>query len=76
MLEAAVIGLPDDRMGELPVAVVRLRDGATLESLHLGAWAKDRLADYKVPARFVAVDELPRTGTAKVQKSELMALFA
>lgn len=76
VLEAAVIGLPDDRMGELPVAVVRLRDGATLESIHLGAWAKDRLADYKVPARFVAVDELPRTGTAKIQKSELMALFA
>ena len=37
--------------------------------------AKERLADYKVPKRWVVADDLPRTGTNKVQKSELLALF-
>ncbi len=75
VLEAAVVGLPDDRLGEVPAAAVRLGDGATLEAADLGAWAQERLADYKVPKRFVAVADLPRTGTTKVQKSELVALF-
>jgi acyl-CoA synthetase (AMP-forming)/AMP-acid ligase II len=75
VLEASVIGLPDERMGEVPVAAVRLADGTTLQQARLPAYAKQHLAGYKVPARFVAVDELPRTGTTKVQKSELLALF-
>ena len=75
VLEASVIGLPDERMGEVPVAAVRLAEGTTLRQAKLAAFAKQHLAEYKVPARFVAVDELPRTGTSKVQKSELLALF-
>lgn len=75
VLEAAVIGLPDERVGEVPAAVVRLREGANLEDLHLDAWAEEHLADYKVPKRFVAVEELPRTGTKKVQKASLVDLF-
>ncbi len=75
VLEASVIGLPDERLGEVPVAAVRLAEGATLKKAKLDAWAKERLADYKVPKRFLAVDELPRTGTNKVQKSELLPLF-
>jgi acyl-CoA synthetase (AMP-forming)/AMP-acid ligase II len=75
VLEAAVVGLPDERLGEIPAAAVRLAEGATLEELGLEAWAKDRLADYKAPKRWVAVDELPRTGTTKVQKAALIELF-
>jgi acyl-CoA synthetase (AMP-forming)/AMP-acid ligase II len=75
VLEAVVVGLPDERLGEIPVAVVRLRASASLESADLGWFAGEHLADYKVPKRFVAVDELPRTGTNKVQKAELLALF-
>ncbi len=75
VLEASVIGLPDERMGEVPVAVVRLAEGVTLTKVKLATWAAQHLAEYKVPKRFVAVDELPRTGTAKVQKSELLELF-
>jgi acyl-CoA synthetase (AMP-forming)/AMP-acid ligase II len=75
VLEAAVVGLPDDRLGEIPAAAVRLVDGVTLEDAGLAAWAAERLADYKVPKRWVAVDELPRTGTTKVQKAELLDLF-
>ncbi len=54
---------------------MRLRPGATLAKAKLGAWAKRHLSDYKVPKRFVAVDELPRTGTQKVQKDVVLALF-
>jgi acyl-CoA synthetase (AMP-forming)/AMP-acid ligase II len=75
VLEAAVVGLPDERLGEVPAAVVRLADGVDLSSCHLDQWAAERLADYKVPKRFVAVDELPRTGTSKVQKQHLVDLF-
>jgi acyl-CoA synthetase (AMP-forming)/AMP-acid ligase II len=76
VLEAAVLGLADDRVGEIPVAAVRLVDDKDLTELGLEAWMIERLADYKVPKRYVVVDELPRTGTAKVQKQQLRALFA
>ena len=75
VLEASVVGLPDTRLGEVPAAVVRLAEGTTLDDLDLASWVSDRLAEYKVPKRWVAVDELPRTGTEKVQKTELLALF-
>ncbi len=75
VLEAAVIGLPDEKLGEVPAAVVRLADHADTTPEDLIPWAKERLSDYKVPKRVVAVDELPRTGTNKVQKQSLLELF-
>jgi acyl-CoA synthetase (AMP-forming)/AMP-acid ligase II len=75
VLEAAVLGLDDARVGEIPVAAVRLSDDKPLTELDLERWLAERLADYKVPKRFVAVEELPRTGTDKVQKEQLRALF-
>lgn len=73
--EAAVVGLPDERLGEVPAAAVRLRAGSLLDEKDLVAWAAARLADYKVPKRIVLVDELPRTGTNKIQKADLVDLF-
>jgi acyl-CoA synthetase (AMP-forming)/AMP-acid ligase II len=75
VVEAAVIGLPDDRSGEVPAAAVRLRVGATTTAEDLVAWAASAMAPYKVPRRGGVVDELPRTGTTKVQKDELRSLF-
>jgi long-chain acyl-CoA synthetase len=75
VLEASVVGLPDERLGEVPAAVVRLRAGVTLAEADLAAFADEHLSPYKVPKRFVAVDDLPRTGTTKVQKAALLALF-
>ncbi|MGI8711078.1 MAG: class I adenylate-forming enzyme family protein, partial [Acidimicrobiales bacterium] len=74
VLEAAVVPLPDVRDGEVPVAAVRLRRGANLPALDLGAWATERMSRYKVPVRFVAVEDLPRTGTDKVQRREVVEL--
>ena len=74
ILEAAVVPIPDPRDGELPVAAVRLRAGVDVDDLDLDAWARERLSSYKVPVRFVAVADLPRTGTNKVQRREVIAL--
>lgn len=74
--EAAVLGVPDERKGERVVAVVRLHEGRTLGQDELLAFARDRLSTYKVPQQVQVVDELPRTGTEKVQKAKLKELFA
>ena len=65
VLEAAVVGLPDERKGEVPVAAVRLRPGSSTTPEHLIGWAAEQLSDYKAPRRIVVVDELPRTGTTR-----------
>ena len=75
VLEAVVVPVPDERDGEVPVAAVRLRPGASLDSSDVVGWAAERLSTYKVPVRFLAVDELPRTGTHKVQRREVAAWF-
>jgi acyl-CoA synthetase (AMP-forming)/AMP-acid ligase II len=75
VVEASVIAIDDPKKGEMPAAVVRLTPGTDLAALDLGSWAGERLSKYKVPQRFVAVDELPRSGTDKVQKETLRDLF-
>jgi acyl-CoA synthetase (AMP-forming)/AMP-acid ligase II len=74
--EAAVGGLPDDRVGEVPAAAVRLVEGAELTEEALLEWAHAHMADYKAPRRVVFVEEFVRTGTNKVQKSAVRALFS
>ena len=76
VVEAAVVALPDERNGEVPVAAFRRRDGAHLSGEELSAWAAQRLSSYKVPTRFLAVEELPRTDTNKVKRSDVVELFA
>jgi long-chain acyl-CoA synthetase len=75
VIEAAVVPLPDERDGEVPGAAVRLRQGVALADLDLDVWAKERLSTYKVPVRFIEVEEFPRTGTDKVQRREVAKLF-
>jgi long-chain acyl-CoA synthetase len=74
--EAAVVGLPDDRLGEVPAAAIRLAPGQSVDEDALAAWAQERLASYKCPVRYVFADELPRTGTNKVRRAEVKSLFA
>lgn len=66
--EIAVVGLPDERWGETGHAFCVLEPGAALDAEALRAWGAQRLADFKLPKRFSAVAELPRTATGKVQK--------
>ena len=69
--EIAVIGVPDDRFGEVGCAYVVLAPGAILDEESLRGWGRERLATFKVPRTFVAVGSLPRTVTGKVQKHRL-----
>ncbi|MBI5261830.1 MAG: AMP-binding protein [Bradyrhizobium sp.] len=71
--EAAVIGLPDKRWGEKPVAVVVLAEGARLELSQLAEHCRDRLAGFKVPKQLIIRDSLPRNPSGKVLKRVLRA---
>ncbi|KUH82923.1 MULTISPECIES: class I adenylate-forming enzyme family protein [unclassified Mycobacterium] len=71
--EAAVVGVPDERLGEVPWAfVVRVDDARSEDDLI--AWCRERLTPYRVPVRVVFVERLPRNDVGKVLKRELAAL--
>jgi acyl-CoA synthetase (AMP-forming)/AMP-acid ligase II len=63
-----VIGVPHDRWGETPKALVVLRDGATFDEAAVIAYCRDRLAGFECPTSAERRDELPKTATGKVQK--------
>ncbi|MEB3050323.1 fatty-acid--CoA ligase FadD5 [Mycolicibacter sp. MYC123] len=74
--EAAVIGRPDDRWGEVPVAIVAAVSGETPLTLgDLEGFLNDRLARYKHPKEFVLVDDLPRNASGKVIKHQLRKTY-
>jgi long-chain acyl-CoA synthetase len=69
--EAAVIGVPDARKGEQPVAFVVVAEGQAVEEKALLQFVRGKLADYKVPKRAVFMPALPRNATGKILKTEL-----
>ncbi|TDC87068.1 long-chain fatty acid--CoA ligase [Actinomadura sp. 7K507] len=71
--DASAVGLPDPRLGEVPVAAVTLRSPA--EPAELNAWLAERLARYHLPTEIRIVDELPRTPSMKVSRPAVRALF-
>ena len=73
VLEAAVVGVPDERWGEACAAFVVLRDGASATEQELRDLCGERLARFKVPRTFMFVDVLPRSSMGKVLKDELRA---
>jgi acyl-CoA synthetase (AMP-forming)/AMP-acid ligase II len=75
VVEAAAVGIDDPKLGEVPVAAVRLRRGARVSGSKLVAWADERLSAYKAPRRVKVVRDLPRTGTEKVQADRVRELF-
>lgn len=74
--EASVIGLPDPRLGEVPVAAVELKpDAPVVTPTELTAYARQHLIAYQVPARILIVPELPRTLSLKISRPDVRALF-
>jgi acyl-CoA synthetase (AMP-forming)/AMP-acid ligase II len=69
--QVAVVGAPDDRMGEVGVAFVVARPGVAIDPNLIISWAKSQLANYKVPRKVVVVDALPMNASGKVLKYEL-----
>lgn len=74
--EAAVVGVPDARLGEVPVAAIKLREGLTLDAAELKEFLRDSLLAYQIPARMLTVDSLPRTPSLKIDRTAVKALFA
>lgn len=71
VLEASVIGVLNEKWGEVGVAFVMLRPGQTLDTDKVRLWCRERLATYKVPVMFHIVDDFPRTEAGKVRKPDL-----
>ncbi|GAA3870605.1 long-chain fatty acid--CoA ligase [Leifsonia kafniensis] len=71
----ALIGVPDEKWGELPLAVVNLAPGTRLTTQDIIDHLTGRLAKYKIPKRVEFIDELPRTASGKVRKAELRAEY-
>lgn len=69
----AVVGTPDERMGEVGIAYIVLRADAHFVAEDAIAWCRYNMANYKVPRRFVVVDDLPRNASGKVLKMDLKA---
>jgi len=74
--EAVVVGIPDRRLGAVPVAAIMLKSGAAEPSAaELAAFARERLLPYQVPVRFLVVIDVPRTGSMKPALPGVRALF-
>ena len=76
VLECAIVAAPDPKWGEVPAAIVVVRDGASLTEAELLDFLQSRLSRFKLP-RIVefSIDPLPKTGTGKIRKSELRERF-
>jgi acyl-coenzyme A synthetase/AMP-(fatty) acid ligase len=73
--EICVVGVPDHRLGAVPVAALELQPGLSLEEKDLIAFARNKLVAYQVPVRWQVVDKLPRTPSLKISQYEVRQLF-
>ena len=74
--EVAVIGMPDPRKGEQPIAFVSASEGFTLDDKSLVQYVRSKLADYKVPRQVHLMAALPRNATGKILKTALRDIAA
>ncbi|MCK9542152.1 MAG: acyl--CoA ligase [Novosphingobium sp.] len=74
--DVIVIGMPDERLGEVPVALVEPYPGETPQADAIRQWSRERLTSYEVPARVYVTGRLPRTVSDKVVKPEAKAMIA
>ena len=73
--DAAVAPVPDQRLGQIPVAAVELRPGAATDGEALREHCRGMLTPYEVPAHVFVVDELPRGAALKVDRRRLVAML-
>jgi long-chain acyl-CoA synthetase len=75
--EVSVFGVPDERLGEVPIAIVHLKDGERLRDGDLRSFLDGKLAKFKIPDRIIFSDQpLPRLGTGKIDRPALKAQYA
>ncbi len=71
ILEAAVVGVPDDVKGEIPKAIIVFKEGESLSKDEINQFCRDNLAAYKLPRQIEIVSELPKTTTGKIRKVDI-----
>ncbi len=76
ILEAAVVGVPDEKWGELVVCFMRPRGSERPEPAALKSFIRERLSPHKTPAYWIRIDQWPLTGSGKIQKFALREAFA
>jgi acyl-CoA synthetase (AMP-forming)/AMP-acid ligase II len=74
--DCAVVGVPDERLGEIVVAVVQPVSGRSLDTAEARQWCSARLAGYKQPRAVVSVDDVGRSPAGKLDHPALRALAA
>jgi acyl-CoA synthetase (AMP-forming)/AMP-acid ligase II len=75
VLDACVVGVPDERYGEVPAAFVRVAEGASVDAEAMRSALAGRLARFKIPAHLRVVDEFPLTASGKIQRFRLREIF-
>src|SRR5690606_37666044 len=73
--DVAVVGVPDERWGEVGVAFIVTRPGVATDETELTAYCQQNLASYKVPKRVIVRSTIPRSGANKVRRRELVAEY-
>jgi len=76
VLEAAVVGVPDPRWDERPLATVVVREGATVDAAELREFLADRVARWQLPERWAFIDAVPKTSVGKFDKKVLRSRYA
>jgi fatty-acyl-CoA synthase len=73
--EAALIGMPDEKWGEVGWAIVVLRSDVKISAEELIEFCRERLARYKIPKRIIFAEMLPKTGANKIDKNKLQEMY-
>ncbi len=76
VFDCVAVGVPDDRFGEIVVAIVQVTEGHYLDEPELEAWCRSKLAGFKKPRRFLFVDSLERNAAGKANYQILRKLAA
>jgi fatty-acyl-CoA synthase len=74
--EAAVVGVPDERWDERPLAAVVLKDGESVTPDELCTWLAERVAKWWLPERWAFIEEVPKTSVGKFDKKVLRKSYA
>ncbi|REJ10478.1 long-chain-fatty-acid--CoA ligase [Halobacillus trueperi] len=75
ILEAAVVAVPDEKWGEVPHAVVVVKEGETLSEEEVILFCREKLAHFKAPKSVTFIEELPKTASGKIQKVVIRKKF-
>lgn len=75
VLEVAVVAIPDDKWGEVPMAIIVLQPNVTVTEAEIIAYCRDNLAHFKAPKAVEFVESLPKTATGKLQKYRLRQMY-